>query len=413
MKVFVFYSCRTYPTKSTYLIFLYSFRNYSKNEVYYQNLYYDQTMDFFNKVKPDLVVFYLIVFWDKNDFDNKIKLLKTAKFGNMVKAAFFQDEYSRTLYSVKLVNELKIPYVFSVAPKSEWGKIYEGIDKKAVIKQVLTTYVDNKDIERAKKGNNIRRDIDISYRTALDFPFHVGRFGLLKKELGETVRKAAVKYGLKTDISTAEKGMKFGSSWMDFLQRSKYVLGMESGASLLDKDGSIFMKVKSYLKDNPQADFKEVEKKCFPNMDGKLGLKAISPRHFEACLTKTCQILIEGEYNGILKPWVHYLPLKSDFSNLDEILNLVKEDKMRAKLTGNAYEAVTNGGKYTYSQFIPYFYSTVMGTMPKGLSKKEFALQTKIFDIWTWAVAYLVSRNHGLAVVVMKLYFRFKKLINC
>jgi len=412
MKVFIFYNCRTYPTKATYLHYLYSFKNYSDHEVYYQNFYYDQTTDFFNAIKPDIVIFYLLVFWDEEDFMQKIKQLKTAHMEKAVKVAFFQDEYSRTLYSVKLVNEFKISNVYTVAPKSEWKKIYEGMCDGVVIEQVLTAYIDDVDLRRSMGVNNINRTIDISYRTALDSPYHVGKFGLLKKELGSKVQKKAAQYGLVTDISTSEKNMKFGDAWFDFLLKSKYVLGMESGASLLDKDGSIFKKVKDYVTKYPTASFEQTEKHCFPGKDGNLALKAISPRHLEACLTKTCQILIEGEYNGILKPWKHYLPLKSDFSNLSEILSIVKDNTLRKKIVANAYKDIAQNAAYKYSKFIPDFFAHLMKKYPKLRRKKsnKNSHLFQLFDKWTWLVAYFVSINHTIAILLMKVYFKAKKL---
>lgn len=411
MKVFIFYNCRTYPTKTTYLHYLYSFKNYSQNEVYYQNFYYDQTMDFFNKIKPDIVIFYLLVFWDEKDYLHKAKQLETAQMENIIKIAFFQDEYSRTLYSVRLINRFNIREVFTVAPKSEWKKIYDGIGDNVILKQVLTTYIDDNDIRKVSKAHDINRPIDISYRTAADSPYHVGRFGLLKKELGLRVRKEANKRGLITDISTSENNMKFGDTWFDFLLKSKYVLGMESGASLLDKDGSIFHKVKTYLEKNPQATFEQTEKHCFSGKDGNLKLKAISPRHFEACLTETCQILIEGEYNGILKPWKHYLPLKSDFSNLSEILSIVKDDTLRKKMVENAYKDIAQNAKYRYSKFIPDFFTNLVKKYPEltGKKCKKNVFPSQLFDKWTWLVAYFVPVNHMIAILLMRVYFKVKK----
>ena len=41
--------------------------------------------------------------------------------------------------------------------------------------------------------------------------------------------------------------------------------------------------------------------------------KCISSRHFDAIGTGTCQILLEGRYNDILKPGEHYIALSHDF----------------------------------------------------------------------------------------------------
>ena len=41
---------------------------------------------------------------------------------------------------------------------------------------------------------------------------------------------------------------------------------------------------------------------------------AISPRHLEAVVTKTAQVLVEGSYSGVLEPERHYIPVRRDFS---------------------------------------------------------------------------------------------------
>ena len=48
-------------------------------------------------------------------------------------------------------------------------------------------------------------------------------------------------------------------------------------------------------------------------------------------MTKTAQILVEGRYSGVLEPERHYLPVRRDFSNLDEVLERARDrDATRA-----------------------------------------------------------------------------------
>jgi hypothetical protein len=48
--------------------------------------------------------------------------------------------------------------------------------------------------------------------------------------------------------------------------------------------------------------------------------KCISSRHFDAIGTGTVQILLEGRYNDCLVANEHFVELKADYSNLDEVL---------------------------------------------------------------------------------------------
>ena len=54
--------------------------------------------------------------------------------------------------------------------------------------------------------------------------------------------------------------------------------------------------------------------------------RTISPRHFEASALRLCQILLEGKYSGVMRPMVHYIPLKKDFSNFDEVRIWIARD---------------------------------------------------------------------------------------
>ena len=144
--------------------------------------------------------------------------------------------------------------------------------------------------------------------------------------------------GLKIDISNDPKDVLTGDDWCKFLLSCKYQLGVETGASILDWDGRLMQQAH-----HGKTQFSE---------EGNLSLKAIGPRHFDACVTKTCQILVEGEYSGILKPWEHYIPLKKDFSNIDEVLNLVREDKLRKSIAERAYKDIVASDNWSYRKFV-------------------------------------------------------------
>ena len=77
-------------------------------------------------------------------------------------------------------------------------------------------------------------------------------------------------------------------------------------------------------------------------------LFAISPRHFECAMTKTCQVLVEGDYQGVLEPGRHYIELKRDYSNLDEVIEKIQDRELCEQIAERAYEEVVASGKYTY-----------------------------------------------------------------
>src|SRR5262249_12503824 len=67
--------------------------------------------------------------------------------------------------------------------------------------------------------------------------------------------------------------------------------------------------------------------------------------------TKTCQILVEGEYSGVLEPDRHYIPLKRDFSNLDEVLDKLRDRHLVDEMVERAFNDIYLSGQYSYRAF--------------------------------------------------------------
>lgn len=74
--------------------------------------------------------------------------------------------------------------------------------------------------------------------------------------------------------------------------------------------------------------------------------KCISSRHLDAAGTKTCQILVEGRYNGILTADEHYIPLAADLSNLEEALRRFRDPAERSRIADAAYAHVIERHSY-------------------------------------------------------------------
>ena len=76
--------------------------------------------------------------------------------------------------------------------------------------------------------------------------------------------------------------------------------------------------------------------------------KSISSRHFEPIGTKTCQILLEGEYNGVLVPDEHYISVRKDRSNLGEAVRRFRDEGYRQAIAECAYEHVMSNHTYAH-----------------------------------------------------------------
>jgi len=384
LNVLVVYSHVGFPLRNTIKEHLYSFKTYFENS----NCYYFKADSPYRKNKLDLIPKYLkkidfdlIVFHygflasrfeslDKLDnFGNRISFLAKSR---AIKIAMPQDEYRCSQQLVQFINKFKVDIISTVSPESEWRKIYEGVNfKKIVFHKTLTGFLDEFSVERIQKlGRNISRTKDIGYR-ARKIPPWLGRHGFLKTKIGEVFLNHKNTDQLSYDVSIDSNDVFIGDDWYKFLLECKYTLGVEGGASVLDKDGMIWEQGEKLVTQNPKLSFEEIENKCFKGEDGRLSLYAISPRHLECCATKTCQILIEGYYDGVLKPNVHYIELKRDFSNLEEVISLVKNDELRNQITEKAYQDIVASNLYTYRKFIFDLQNLVLSMNEKNVKPSQ------------------------------------------
>jgi hypothetical protein len=114
-------------------------------------------------------------------------------------------------------------------------------------------------------------------------------------------------------------------------------------------------KYERLITENPKMTFEEMSERLLNRWEGNIPYRTISPRHFEAAAFRICQILYEGDYQGIMKPLVHYIPLKKDFSNFDEVIRLFRDDNFRHQITDNCYRDLIACGRYSYQEFIECF----------------------------------------------------------
>lgn len=183
------------------------------------------------------------------------------------------------------------------------------------------------------------RKTDIGFVGAVYMPF-----------IGDMERTSIINYfeehgastGLRCDI---RKVSLLRHEWAEFLRSIKGIIGAESGTYYLNDKGRLLDAAKDYNLKNRDAAFNEVFEKFYkgkPEISGK----AISSRHFEPIGTKTCQILIEGNYNGILKPDTHYISVKKDLSNINDAIRRFKDDRYRNEMVERAYKYVM--AEHTY-----------------------------------------------------------------
>jgi hypothetical protein len=349
MSVLVAYA-QLQPWRGTVRDHLYSFRRYGTRPYEYVNLAVPGLARAYARRSYDAVVWHNTVLawlrWAPEDQQRGLLgRARGLRGASDCHVALPQDEFIRSDRVNAFLRELGVRRVFSVAPESEWPALYEGVD----VSPALTGYLDEATVARIDRivAEGRPRTIDVGYRTVPAKPY-LGRHAMLKAGLADEVAARAPSRGLRVDLSTRAEDTFYGDDWYRFLATCRYTVGVEGGASILDRDGSVQACVDAQP---PGLTFDELEAKCFPGRDGELALFAISPRHLEACATRTVQILVEGSYSGVLQPGVHYLELRRDLSNLDAVLETVAADDSR-EIAERAYTDIVASGRFTYRRLV-------------------------------------------------------------
>jgi len=365
--ILVLYHSRQAPVRRAISDHLYSFRRYGGRRCIYINMAVRSVPAWIGELDIDLVVLHTILLsdrWQPDDFRDVARRMRPVRKVRAPRVALPQDEFLNTDLLVEVLDDIGVDHVFTCAPKEEWAKIYGPLMAAGVgMTRVLPGYLEPDTSQRIERLSRSvpKRDIDIGYRAWKPKPW-LGRHGMMKGWIADAVAAEGRGRGLRTDISMDERDTLLGDAWYRFLLRSRYTIGVESGASVLDRDGRIRACADAHVVEHPNASFEEVEQTCFPGLDGQLNLRTISPRHLEACATRTTQILVEGTYNGILEAGRHYIPLRPDFSNLSDVVDAVARGEDHRDMAEQAYADIVASGSYGYEAFV----RTVLSAVPLG-----------------------------------------------
>lgn len=237
-----------------------------------------------------------------------------------------------------------------------------------------------------------KRKIDIGTRSYPYWPHYgdIDRYELLNFFL-----KNAFKPPLKIDISVSSRFNRKG--WAKFLNNCKATISNEAGTHYLEKDDKTIKKIEQYIKDKAKAenirviyepenlpififwrmlpktiknlirkqlktfkimnraenclssDFGEIYDKFFKNYEKpSFYSKCIASRHFDAIGTKTCQIMFEGRFNDILRKDEHYIALKRDFSNIEDVMNRFRDLTYRKHMVDRTYNYIMDSHTYKH-----------------------------------------------------------------
>jgi hypothetical protein len=270
-----------------------------------------------------------------------------------LKAQFLQDEYRQVDAVTAQMRELGIDVLFSSVPADAVPSVYASRLPGVDVLPTLTGFVPA-DLAGRQRPRLEGRALDVVYR-GRSIPYWLGRLGQDKSVIGREFLARAASTGLRCDIAWTEADRIYGEDWYRFLGSSRSTLGTESGASIVDFDGSLQTRTDEYLATHPSATFDEVEREVLAPFEGNAVIEAISPRVFEAAALGTAMVNFPGRYSDVIEPWVHYVPLEKDFSNFDEVVSAIRDDTVLEALVSRAHIDLVASGDYSLETFVQGF----------------------------------------------------------
>jgi len=300
----------------------------------------------------DVVVIHYTIMVTASRYLSPDLAAKIARFRGL-KVQLIQDEYRAVDTVTAAMRRLGIDVLYTCVPSPEREEMYADRLPGVTLVTTLPGFVPDELVGRhvPTLGD---RPIDVGYR-GRDVPYWLGRLGREKTEIGPDFLSHALKSGLRCNISSSEEDRIYGERWNRFLQTCRATLGTESGASVVDFDSSIQQRVDAYLVRHPDASFEEVEREILRPYEGVLTIHVASPRLFEAAALRTAMVLFRGEYSGVVDPWTHYLPLEKDFSNVDEVIEALRDIRRLEEMTDHAYADLVESGRYSLRAFVSEF----------------------------------------------------------
>jgi len=261
---------------------------------------------------------------------------------------FFGNEYDLMDEKIDFANLSGADFVCSQLPIKAASWLYAGVKSAAIIEMphALNPKIYTPD-------SSVKRVIDVGFVGAL---YHSTIGDVERSHFIGTIGDVASKLGLISDIRFSNFPR---LAWAQYLRITKAIIGGESGTYYLQRSGEGIRKALQYQREHPNAQFEEVFEYAFKGISDYINGKCISSRHFEPIGTRTPQLLLEGEFNGILRPYEHYIPVRKDYSNLEEAISILRDDTEREKIADRALELVLES--HTYEKRVEQLRALVFG----------------------------------------------------
>ncbi|WP_243692122.1 hypothetical protein [Caulobacter sp. BK020] len=240
-----------------------------------------------------------------------------------------------------LLVETRIDLLLTALEPVLWDEVYPVDQRSYVLRRFLTAYVDDR-LMRRSSSDLAGRPISVSYR-AWETPAWLGEMGRLKREVGLRAEAWAQAGGHRADVAVDGQRRLAGEAWIRLLGASRAVVGVEGGSSIVDPKGDLLT---SDLASAGSEGWTPPSSAIVLPRGGEI--RAMSPRHLEAVATRTFQVLVEGDYSGVLEAGVHYQPVRRDLSDIDAALDRSQDPQRAQAMVDRAHAEIVASGRYSW-----------------------------------------------------------------
>jgi hypothetical protein len=358
---------------ASYIDHIACYAKFSKHRFYYHNFLYELEEDF------DFSPFDAIVlahnFWPELLGEARRRRIAEAR---AVKLMFLQDEHQYVRPHNRGMAEMAINLMFTCVAEKDFETFYPRsiIPSLREVHGVLTGYVPEYLVGRRPAPGG--RRYDVGYRSRVS-PYYLGLIGREKLVIADRFKEICERDGLSSNISVHEDDRIYGEAWLEFLGACRTQLGTPSGASVVDFDGSIIEAEAQYRAAHPHATFEEVWSRYMQDQEGKVVIDTVSPRYFEYAAAGSTMVLHEGYYGGVLEPGRHYISVRKDYSNIHDVVGMIRDERYCQSLADNAYRELIESGRYSYQAFVRRFDSILDRHLPRNSGIAVASLDTREF----------------------------------
>jgi hypothetical protein len=264
-----------------------------------------------------------------------------------------QDDYTYTTRLDNLAVTANVDAIYTPLTK-DLDQLYpQAIMSGVRFHEALTGYIEDANLAVMSEFTipMTNRTIDLGQRVrhlSPQFGAEASKKGFLAENFADLARDA----GFVVDVSSRFEDTFVGISWLHFLANCKFTISRKGGASIADPNGKLAKRIYNKSAWRKDLDDPSIEKLIREKEIRRGDFSAISPRLFEAAAMRVCQILEVDDYLGVLEPWVHYIPIRHDFSNIEEVFSAMKDGYLVEKIVENCYNTLIANGNYSYQTFV-------------------------------------------------------------